>query len=93
MPLETFAVLLGVLGHGNEHQYLEHEAGFPRVEKHDLPLDEARFLEVTDAPPAGGAGHADDLGEFALVARGVSLQFRQKAPVGTGQFHLGIPFV
>ncbi len=55
MPLEALASLLRVLGHRDEHQHLQHEAGFLGVEQYDLPLDEPGFLEVADAPPAGGA--------------------------------------
>ena len=90
MILEIPAIFVGVFGHRDREQHLDVEAGQPRVEQRHLPSNEATFLEVTDATPAGRARHASDVGQFGLVARRITLQCIQQATISFGQFHLRI---
>ena len=74
VPLETVPGLVRVFGHCDQAERLNREAGLPRIEQRDLPLDQPCLFEVPDAPPAGRARHADNIGKFALIAIGISLQ-------------------
>ena len=90
MILEIPAIFVGVFGHRDREQHLDVEAGQPRVEQRHLPLNEATFLEITDAAPAGRARHAGDVSQFGLVARRIALQRIQQAAISSGKFHLYI---
>lgn len=82
MPFETLTILFSMLCHGHEKQDLDIEAGNLGVEQGDLAFDQARLLKVSYPPPARSTRHADEFRQLALIARGVSLQFREEATIG-----------
>ena len=93
MAFEIPAVLLRVLGHGNEKQHLDIETGDLRVEQGNLSLDEAGLLEVANSTPTGRTRHTDEFGKVTLVSCRVFLQFGQQPAVRPGQLHLRLLFV
>jgi hypothetical protein len=87
MVFETLPVFVRVLGHRHGKQYLDMKACQLRVEKCDLPFDEATLFEVAYAAPGRASRHARDLGKIRLCAGGVALQGIQQAPVSVREPH------
>ena len=74
MRFEVQAILIAVLGHCDQQQYLDIEASQFRVKQRDLALDQAGLLKIPHTSPARGPGHAGFLGQIGLIASNITLQ-------------------
>ena len=81
MSLKALPVFVRVLCHCDQQQYLDVEPGNPGIEQRYPTLDKACLLEVANTTPAGRSGHSDEVCQFALLTRRITLQLIQKTSV------------